>query len=96
MRALAAGVAAARRPVAADNPFLALQKQVSNQIIAGLDAYHAARDTMVEKMFFGFYGSPLVQAMLGINDHTVVRPPPSTSPEQLAAQRPRRRRTPRS
>ena len=89
VHALAEGVAAARRPVASDNPFLALQTQVSNQIIAALDAYRDTRDTMVEKMFFGFYGSPLVQAMLGITDRTEVRPFPSTSPQQLAAQRAR-------
>ena len=87
VHALADSVAATRRPVAADNPFLALQTQISNQIVAALNAYQAARDKMVEKMFFGFYGSPFVQAMLGINDRTEVRPPPSTSPEQLAAQR---------
>ncbi len=86
VHALAAGVAAARRPVAADNPFLALQTKASNQIITALDAYRDARDKMAEKIFFGFYGSPFVQAMLGITDRTEVRPPPSTSPEQMAVQ----------
>ena len=33
------GGGAARKPVAADNPFLALQTRVSAQITAGLDAY---------------------------------------------------------
>jgi hypothetical protein len=42
---------------------------------------------MVEQMFFGFYGSPVVQRLLGINDRTEVRPLPNTSPETLAAQR---------
>ena len=36
-------------------------------------------------MFFGFYGSPVVQALLGINEDTMVRPIPETSPEMLAA-----------
>ena len=89
VRTLAAGVAAARRPVAADNPFLALQTQISDRIIAALDAYRDARDKMAEKVFFGFYGSPLVQAMLGITDRTEVRPSPGTSPEQVAAQQAR-------
>ena len=83
---LAGSVAATRRPVAADNPFLALQTQISNQILAALNAYQAARDEMVEKAFFGFYGASSVQAMLGITDRTEVRPPPSTSAKQLAAQ----------
>jgi hypothetical protein len=82
---LAAGVAAARRPAAADNPFLALQAQISEQITAALDAYRVARDQMAEQMFFGFYGSPLVQALLGLNKASEVRPFPGTSPEKLAA-----------
>ena len=36
-------------------------------------------------MFFGFYGSPFVQALLGINEDSIVRPAPDTSPEKLAA-----------
>ena len=85
VREFAAGVAAARRPVAPDNPFLAVQARVSDQIIAALDAYRAARDKQVEQTFFGFYGSPMVQAMLGITTNTEVRPAPGTSPETLAA-----------
>jgi hypothetical protein len=36
-------------------------------------------------MFFGLYGSPLVQALLGIDKDTEVRSFPGSSPEQLAA-----------
>ena len=85
LQPLAAAVAAARRPVAADNPFLALQKQVSDQITTTLDSYRVARDKLEEQMFFGFYGSPFVQALLGISKDSVVRPVPGTSPEKLAA-----------
>jgi len=84
---LAADVTAARRPAAPDNPFLALQKQASDQIIAALDAYRVARDQMAEQTFFGFYGSPFVQALLGVNAGSEVRPFPGTSPEKLAARR---------
>jgi len=84
-RNLAAGVAAARKPAGADNPFLALQTQVSDQIVAALDAYRLARDKMAEQAFFGFYGSPFVQALLGLNADSEVRPFPGTSPEKLAA-----------
>jgi len=77
-------VAAARRPVSADNPFLAAQAKVSDQIIAALDAYRAARDQHVEQTFFSFYGLPVVQAMLGITAATEVRPAPGASPETLA------------
>ena len=86
---LAEGVAASRKPAAADNPFLALQQQVSDQITFVLDAYRVARDHLAEQMFFGFYGSPLVQALLGLNDRSEVRPLPGTSPEERAARKAR-------
>ena len=82
---LAASVAASRKPVAADNPFLALQTKVSDQIIAALDAYRVARDQMAEQTFFNFYGSPFVQALLGLNAGSEVRQAPGTSPEKQAA-----------
>ena len=84
---LAAAVKDVRKPVAADNPFLALQAQISDQIMAALDICRVARDNLAEQMFFGFYGSPLVQALLGLNDGSDVRPLPGTSPEKLAARR---------
>ena len=87
MQLLAAGVTAARRPVAPDNPLLELQTKVSTQIMSTLDSYRDARDKLEEWIFFGFYGSPLVQALLGINKDTVVRPAPETSPEKLAARK---------
>ena len=85
MQPLAAAVSAARRPVAADNPLLALQTKVSEQITSGLESYRVARDKLEEQIFFGFYGSPFVQALLGINADSIVRPVPETSPEKLAA-----------
>ena len=83
---MAAWMAAYRQPVAADNPFLKAQNQVSEQIIAGLDSYRDARDKMSEQMFFGIYGSPFVQALLGINHDSEVRPCPSTSPQKISEQ----------
>ena len=79
MQTLAANVTAARSLAAADNPFLALQTHFSDQIIAGLDAYRVARDKMSEQIFFSFYGSPFVQALLGINEDSEVRPAPDKS-----------------
>lgn len=84
---MAAEVAAARKPAAADNPFFALQSQLSDRVTAALDAYRVTRDQMSEQMFFGFYGSPFVQALLGLNGSTEIRPPLGTSPETLAARR---------
>ena len=85
VQALAAGVAASRQPATADNPFLALQTQVSDQITAGLDAYRVARDQLLEQTFFAFYGSPFVQALLGLNDGSQVRSLPGISPEARSA-----------
>ena len=85
MQPLAAAVSAARRPVAADNPFLALQTKVSEQITNGLESYRVERDKLEEQIFFGFYGSPFVQALLGIKPDSIVRPVPETPPETLAA-----------
>ena len=84
---LAEQVTANRKPASTDNPYLALQKQVSDQIIAGLDAYRDVRDRMAEQLFFGIYGSPVVQGLLGLNTGETVRKLPSTTPEKLSMQK---------
>jgi len=89
---LAAEAAASRKSVPSNNPFLALQTQISDQITAGLDAYRVIRDQLSEQMFFGFYGSPFVQALLGLNGSAEIRPPLQTSPEVLASRRAQRDR----
>jgi hypothetical protein len=55
--------------------------------MASLDGYRKARDRLQEQIFFGFYGSPLVQAMVGLNKRSEVRPSPSASPENLVMQK---------
>ena len=82
VKELAAQAAARRKPVANDNPFLELQTQISDQITAALDTYRTARDQMSERMFFGFYGSPVVQALLSVSGD--VRPPPGPASEHPA------------
>jgi hypothetical protein len=89
VRQLAGVVAAVRKPVAPDNPFLVLQTRVSAQVTAGLEMYRKARDHLQEQMFFGFYGSRTVQALVGIDEGSDVRPHPVTSPEALEAQKTR-------
>ena len=86
---LAAEIAAGRQPAAAGNPFLVLQKQISDQIIAMLNAYRDARDALIEQMFFGFYGSPFVQGLLGLNTGSKVRELPGSSPERRKARQAR-------
>jgi hypothetical protein len=72
--AMAERVRADRRPAAADNPFLALQEQFSQQIVAGLDAWRNTTEALSEKLFMSIYGSPTLQAAVGI-DHKSTLPP---------------------
>jgi hypothetical protein len=81
---LAEAVSAARRPLAADNPFLGMQTFASTQITTALGSWQAARDKLQEQMFFGFYGSPIVQSLLGVGRDSIARPVLEMSPETLA------------
>ena len=55
-----------RHPVSADNPFLALERLLSDAIGNGLEAWSKARDAWAEEIFFGTYGSAWLQAVLGL------------------------------
>ena len=70
---LAAKVRENRKPVAADNAFLAVQEAVSNGIVAGLDAWRNIVEMLSEKLFLDLYGSPALQAAVGV-DRTSSRP----------------------
>jgi hypothetical protein len=64
----AAAVARAdRKPVAAGNPLLAFEQATSSWISTWLDTYRIARDGMTEAFFVNFYGSPVLQALMGLN-----------------------------
>ena len=56
-----------RKPVSADNPFLALQENFSRQVVAALDAFRDLRDGLSEATFLTVYGSPAIQAWFGID-----------------------------
>jgi pimeloyl-ACP methyl ester carboxylesterase len=56
-----------RKPVSGDNPFTALEKAMSEQIVASLDAWRDLRDSMVEWTFLNTYGNPWLQALMGID-----------------------------
>jgi hypothetical protein len=60
-------VRANRTPASADNSFLAFEQGASRQIVAALDAWRDLRDRSVELMFLSVYGSPLLQAAVGID-----------------------------
>ncbi|MCA1408924.1 DUF3141 domain-containing protein [Ensifer sp. IC3342] len=63
-----------RKPVAADNPFLALQDSVSRQIVDGLEAWRRTAEHLSEQTFHTIYGASALQAALGI-DTKYSRPP---------------------
>jgi len=72
---LAEQVRANRRPVRADNPFLAVQEAASRQIVEALDRYRDVRDWFSENLFLSVYGSPLLQAAVGLrSDAAFARP----------------------
>ena len=62
-----------RRPVSPDNPFLAFEHMMSDMITSGLEMWGKARDAATEAFFFLTYGSPILQAMVGLRaDETSV------------------------
>src|SRR5215475_12637575 len=56
-----------RKPVAGDNPLLVMQQQVSDQVVAGLDAWREASEKIAEQTFLTIYGSPTLQAAVGVD-----------------------------
>jgi len=56
-----------RKPAASDNPLLAMQGQFSDQIVAGLDAWREASEKIAEQTFLAIYGSPTLQAAVGVD-----------------------------
>ncbi|HEY0726059.1 MAG TPA: DUF3141 domain-containing protein, partial [Pyrinomonadaceae bacterium] len=70
-----------RKQVASDNPFVAMQEQFSNQIIAGLEAWREASEKIAERTFLTVYGSPTLQAAVGVD-------PAGTQPLRRAPKNP--------
>jgi pimeloyl-ACP methyl ester carboxylesterase len=73
-----------RKPASEDNPFTAVEKMVSHQIVANLDAWRDMRDSAVEWTFLLTYGNPWLQAMTGID-------PKDTRPMRRAGENPLQR-----
>jgi CheY-like chemotaxis protein len=67
---LADSVRENRRPAAADNPFIALQEVVSDQIVTALDAWRVFNETCAERTFMAAYGSKALQAAAGVDSHS--------------------------
>jgi pimeloyl-ACP methyl ester carboxylesterase len=67
-----------RRPAAADNPFIAIQEGVSQQIVAGLDAWREFNETHAERAFMAIYGSKALQAAVGVDPVAMLPPRKAT------------------
>ena len=67
VKPLAEQVRKDRRPVAASNPFVAMQENMSRQIVAGLDGWRNMTEAMAERTFLTTYGTPTLQAAAGVD-----------------------------
>ena len=67
-----------RKPAASDNPFIAMQENLSSQIVSALDGWRDAVEALSERTFMAFYSSPALQAGVGVD-------PRSTRPLRRAA-----------
>ena len=64
---LAESIRERRSPAGPDNPFVAMQETASQHIVAALDMWAAMRDSATEWTFLNTYGSPALQAAVGID-----------------------------
>ncbi|HWU26170.1 MAG TPA: DUF3141 domain-containing protein [Rhizomicrobium sp.] len=64
---LAKSVRNERKPVPSDNPLLVLEKAYSSWITSAWETYGNLRDAAIEGFFLNTYGSPLLQAMVGLS-----------------------------
>ena len=85
VRALAKNVGDERKPVAADNPFVVFQEQISRQIVANLDAAREMSESLAERVFLSIYGSPVLQTAVGVD-------PAATNPLRKAPHSPLHRK----
>ena len=79
---LAEQVRANRRAVPADNPFRRAELEVSGHIEAALKAGGELRDRWLEQLFLAAYGSPVLQALVGLKaSDALPRRRPGEEPE---------------
>ena len=78
-----------RHPVAPDNPFLALQQQISDHIVEGLDGWRETCERLSEETFRAVYGNAALQAAVGVDPRTTRprRPAKSLSHQALVERR---------
>lgn len=67
VRVMAEAIRENRHPAPDDNPCLKAQNQVSEQIVQALDTWRDMRDAAYEAFFMNTYGSPVLQALVGLH-----------------------------
>lgn len=70
-----------RHQATPDNPFIAVQEQMSARIVEALEGWRKMTETMAEETFRIAYGAPAVQAALGIDPTSST--PPRRAPKSL-------------
>jgi hypothetical protein len=74
VKALAEQARAHRKPVSSDNPFLQMERAASEQIASWLDLCGRTRDAWMESYFLNTYGSPVLQAAVGLGPQVPLTP----------------------
>lgn len=70
----AVGVRARREPGGGDNPLVPAQALVSRAVVEALDAWRVAVERVSEETFHAIYGSPALQAAVGVDTASRERP----------------------
>jgi hypothetical protein len=78
IKALAEQARTHRRPANPQNPFLAAERSASSWISTCLEAWGNLRDIATESLFLSLYGSPVLQAAVGLG------PQSRSEPQDLA------------
>ncbi len=69
-----------RKPITSDNPFLAWQEKMSKQIVSSLDQWRDSQEALSEAMFLAIYGSPALQAAVGVDPKSAPSGPREMDP----------------
>jgi len=83
VKSLAERASEERKEGSTDNPFVAFQEQISKQIVNALDSWRDSQEALSEATFLAVYGSPALQAAVGIDPQSA----PSRRQEMSAAHR---------
>jgi pimeloyl-ACP methyl ester carboxylesterase len=67
VEATAEKVRAHRKPAVPGNPFVGFQETISKQIVKALDSWRDSQEAFSEALFLSVYGSPAIQAAVGID-----------------------------